>query len=529
VFQHRDGTPVSGPADTHTAQAQLLRTAVGEQRRYYRWDSYPVGEDGRERLEVIQDVTATADDYSRLALFEDLVENAQDGLFVLDANWQVEYTNPSYATMLGNAPDQIVDTHVAQQLSPGEMRRAQEATERLIAGSEQSAVVDLTLQRDDGTEIEVAVHFWPRWTAAGEYAGLMGAVRDITDRKTREQELERYETIIQALGDPVCAFDADGRFTYVNEAFEERTGYDNDTVRGEPSTFVMDDDDAHTAESLLSDLRGEDTRTTATFEMSLRTREGRAIPTECHLALLPEADGGSVAVLRDITRLKRRERRLSKFASVVSHDLRNPLDVAMGRVEVLPEVADVDADTQQHLDEVYDSLKRMEHLIEDVLAIARHGDAELDYSAVSIERVAREAWQHVETDSATLRVAGSVDIQANQRRLLRVFENLFRNSVEHGVSAGGPLTVEVGTLDTDWKRGEAGFYVADDGAGIPHDQRKQVFEDGFTTNDSGTGLGLTIVREIARAHGWHLSLGEGLDGGARFEFTGVKLAHKRQI
>jgi PAS domain S-box-containing protein len=529
VFQQSDGTPVSGPPGPRTDQTErMLGTAVGEQVRYYRWDSYPATDDESERLEVIQDVTATVDSYDRLARFEDLVENAEDGLFILDARWQVEYANTSYANMLGYAPEQIVGTHVAQQLSPGEMRRAQEATERLIRGDVESAVVDLQLERDDGSEIEAAVHFWLRRTDGGEYAGLMGAVRDITDRKERERELERYETIIQALGAPVCAFDADGRFVSVNEAFENQTGYDEETVLGEPATVVMDETAADTAESLIAELRADDTRTTATFEMELRTRDCQAIPTECHLALLPDDDGGSVAVLYDISRLKRREKRLSRFASVVSHDLRNPLDVALGRVEVLPEVADVDPQTEAHLDEVYDSLKRMEHLIEDVLTITRQREETLDRSQVSIEAVARDAWQHVATDSATLRVVSSVEIQASRRRLLRLFENLFRNAVEHGVSGeSSPLTVEVGTLETDWKAGEVGFYVADDGPGIPPEQRNQIFEDGVSTSAGGTGLGLTIVREIARAHGWQVTLSEGVDGGARFEFTGVKLAHEQ--
>lgn len=532
VFQQSDGTPVSGPPGKSTAQTeQLLATAVGEQVRYYRRYSYPVTGDETKRLELIQDVTTTVDNYDRLALFEDLVENAEDGLFILDANWQVEYTNTSYANMLGYAPEQIVATHVAQQLSPGEMRRAQEATERLIEGENESAVVDLQLERDDGSELEAAVHLWLRQADGGEYAGLMGAVRDITDRKERERELERYETIVQALGDPVCAFDADGRFVYVNEAFEKQTGYDNETIQGESATTIINETAVETAESLISELRADDARTTATFEMELHTKDEQTVPTECHLALLPDDDGqfqGSVAVLRDITQLKRREKRLSRFASVVSHDLRNPLDVALGRVEVLPEIVDVDPEIEAHLDEVYDSLKRMEHLIEDVLVITRQREGALDRSPVSIEAVTRDAWQHVATDSATLRVTGSVEIKANQRRLLRLFENLFRNSIDHGVSSGSPaLTVEIGTLETDWKRGETGFYVADDGEGIPPEQRNQIFEDGFSTNASGTGLGLTIVREISRAHGWQITLNEGLDGGAQFEFSGVKLAHKQ--
>jgi len=537
VFRSRDGTADGSPAladlagSTAERDGTLLQLAVDDQGRYYRHYSYPLADDaeaagehghGRgDRIEVLQDVTATVGNHDRLALFESLVENAQDGLFVLNADWQVEYLNRTYARMLGYEREQLLGTHVAQQLSPGEMRRAQAATERLIDGENDSAEIDITLQRGDGAEIDASVHFWPRRTDDGRYGGLMGAVRDITERKARERELERYEAIVQAVGDPVCTLDAEGQFVYVNDAFEERTGYDLDTLRGKPVSVVIGAEAAEAGESLVRELLADSGRTTGTFELQLPAREGGTIPTECQIALLP-ADGGAyqgaVAVMRDITRLKRREERLSKFAGVVSHDLRNPLDVALGRAEVLPEIVDLDEETEFHVAEIHDSLKRMEHLIRDVLAVARHGETAVDLGSVDIETVARDAWSSVETGDAELRIAAIARITAHRSRLLRLFENLFRNATEH---AGPDALVEVGLVEST--TGVEGFYVADDGPGIPADQRGRIFDDGFSTTADGTGLGLSIVSEIARAHDWSVEIVEGIDGGARFEFTGVSL------
>jgi signal transduction histidine kinase len=74
--------------------------------------------------------------------------------------------------------------------------------------------------------------------------------------------------------------------------------------------------------------------------------------------------------------------------------------------------------------------------------------------------------------------------------------------------------VTIGSLD-------GGFYVEDDGPGFPTDDVDQVLEAGYSTASESIGLGLSIVRRIAEAHGWSLSLVEGDAGGARFEFTGV--------
>ncbi|MFW5938757.1 MAG: sensor histidine kinase, partial [Halanaeroarchaeum sp.] len=101
------------------------------------------------------------------------------------------------------------------------------------------------------------------------------------------------------------------------------------------------------------------------------------------------------------------------------------------------------------------------------------------------------------------------EVLANPGRLKRLLDNLFRNAAEHGGDG-----VVVGDISD-------GFYVADDGPGIPADQRDEVFESGHSTSESGTGFGLAIVQRIAEAHGWDVSLTESETGGARFEFTGV--------
>jgi signal transduction histidine kinase len=92
-------------------------------------------------------------------------------------------------------------------------------------------------------------------------------------------------------------------------------------------------------------------------------------------------------------------------------------------------------------------------------------------------------------------------------------ENLFRNAIEHG---GEDVTIRVGGLSD-------GFYVEDDGPGVPEDARDEVFEVGYSTSPDGTGFGLNIVKEIAEAHNWEITLTEGTTGGARFEITNVEL------
>jgi signal transduction histidine kinase len=151
------------------------------------------------------------------------------------------------------------------------------------------------------------------------------------------------------------------------------------------------------------------------------------------------------------------------------------------------------------------------------------GEPAVDLSPVGLGEAVGGAWGHVETKSAELRVASTAEIRAHRSWLVRLFENLFRNAVEH---AGPAALVEVGMLDSD--SGD-GFYVADDGRGIPPDRQGLLFDDGFSTTVDGAGLGLRIVHEIAKVHGWSVGIDDGIDGGARFEFSSVAFAsdHRR--
>ena len=217
-----------------------------------------------------------------------------------------------------------------------------------------------------------------------------------------------------------------------------------------------------------------------------------------------------------------RERdRLDRFASMVSHDLRNPLNVASGNLELARETGDTD-----RLDTAANALDRMDELIDDALSFARLGERVVDTERVDLATVAREAWNTVETGDATLVVEEPGVALGDASRVRTLFENLFRNSVEHGSTSsraepddsvehgGDAVTVTVGREGTT-------LFVADDGPGIPEADREQVFETGFTTDSEGTGFGLGIVEGIATAHGWSVAATESADGGARIEVRGV--------
>lgn len=213
--------------------------------------------------------------------------------------------------------------------------------------------------------------------------------------------------------------------------------------------------------------------------------------------------------------LERRSERLSEFASIVSHDLRNPITVASGQVELL------DAD-EERTEQIQQSLTRMERIIDGILTLTReHGEPNI-VDGVDLETVAREAWETVETEGAALEVETTKTLDADPDLLAELLENLFRNSMEHGVPERADETVTDGSgrplLTVYVGESKDGFYIADDGQGISPEDTERIFETGYSTGGS-SGLGLMIVSRIAETHGWAVSVTESQGGGAEFRFT----------
>lgn len=249
------------------------------------------------------------------------------------------------------------------------------------------------------------------------------------------------------------------------------------------------------------------------------TADGEQIPIEINSWTIENTDSDQPlfqGVFRDISERLRRQRelqhkneRLDEFAGVVSHDLRNPLNVAQSRATLLEQECE-----SEHIDPLQTALDRMEEIVKDTLTLARNGQQVDEMESVNMVNLLGHCWKVVDTAAATLEFEDNMTIYADPNRLQRICENLFRNAIEHG---GDDVTVRIGQAD------EQTIYIEDDGPGIPEDERDVVLEAGHSSTPTGTGLGLAIVQRLAEAHEWDITLTDSESGGARFEFSGVEI------
>jgi PAS domain S-box-containing protein len=437
-------------------------------------------------------------------------------------------------------------------LDPGEFEGTLEAFEERVHPDDRANVraeVERAVETDGMYETEFRMIHADgdvRWVAVrgqliegDDGRRIVGIHQNVTERGRLQSELaattERYRTLVENVP-------RGGVFLY-NQALEcvvaggaglADVGLSPEGVEGEPPSERYPEPIGAEIESHLRDaFRGR----RGTFE---QTYQGRVY----RISTLPvESPDGTIdrvmAVSREITDQKRREReleakteRLEEFAKVVSHDLRNPLRVVEGRLTLAREEHD-----SEHLTAAETAVERMNRIVEDVLQLAREGHDIGDTETVSLRERIAAAWEIaadgyentelVVTDTGP----GSVEtVDADPNRLGQLLENLFRNSVEHGSTnsrprAGGSDEDGAETVTVTVQLLEDGFAVADDGPGIPESARDTVFETGYSTSEEGAGqgagLGLRIVKQVADAHGWEVTVDDDPDGGARFEITGV--------
>ncbi|MBP1923285.1 PAS domain S-box-containing protein [Halorubrum alkaliphilum] len=344
-----------------------------------------------------------------------------------------------------------------------------------------------------------------------------------TDISEQEAQRRRYEAVFNQTYQFSGLLELDGTVLEANDTVLEFGGLDRDEVIGqkmwEIQLFQYSQETRKRAQSAVERAADGDF---VHHELRLQGADREAI-IDFSVRPVTDEDGNVIFLVpegHDITERKEHEQaiqrerdQLDEFAEVVSHDLRNPLNVAKGRLELAQQEHD-----STHFSAIERALDRIERIAEDVLWLAREGREIGSLDAVVLHETIDAAWNLVADCAADTELHYADDglsaakIEADDDQLSQLLENLFRNAIEHG---GEEVTVTVGVMDD-------GFYVEDDGPGIPEDRRDRVFTAGYSTSEDGTGFGLSIVKQITEAHGWEICITQSTESSTRLEITGVE-------
>ena len=485
---------------------------------------------GTDQFEVLANriANAVAGDQARRQL-DVLVDNLPGIVYQHrdEAEWPLTLIRGNCEELMGYTAEELEsDVALAEQAIHPDDRAFHNET--LREGLAENGSYELTYRvlHADGSERWVLDSGQRHEAPFGDGTMFSGVLVDVEETKRYERELQttkrRLDAILEHTTTPMFMKAADGRHLLVNRGYRELFGLSPGEAVGETDETLHPPERAATL--------------TATDETALET--GEAVESEDVLEIdgrdrtflvteVPLYDVGTAAdsdepvgvfgVAQEVTdRLdrerhrRRRDDQIDALAGVLSHDLATPVSTARGRLEAAAETGDPD-----HVAAAADAVERIDEIRTELARVLRDGTFVDELTPVALADAADRVWATLETETASLRTRTDAVVAADERALERLLGNLLCNAVAHG---GDGVTVTVGATPD-------GFYVADDGPGVPPADRDRVFEPGVSSRDGAEhGMGLVSVSQIATAHEWDVSVTESADGGARFELAGVTFA-----
>jgi PAS domain S-box-containing protein len=461
------------------------------------------------------------------SLFRDICEHAQDLIQSVDADGHFVYVNAAWLKAMEYTADELSELHFLQILHPDSHAHCQAVFERVFRGEEVAPIAARFVTRSGRTfPVEGSISLRHR---GGAKDGSCGIFRDVTEKQRARAEVDR---LFELSLDMLCIAGSDGFFRRVNPAFKRVLGYGDDELKSQAFVEFVHPDDREDTFRAMEQLNSG--KPVVDFRNRYRASDGswhwlawRSTP--------PDVDGNIYAVARDITEerqaqeliaqqaadLERSNADLEEFAYAASHDLQAPLR-AIGNLSewILDDMPDDLPDSvSRHLVAMRERIANMQQLINDLLAYSRAGRVasralDVDTGAL-VESVIRLL---APPDGVAVTVEpGMPTIFTEPSPIEQVFRNLIGNAIAHHDRDTGSVIVAARRNDDWWE-----FSVADDGPGIPEEDRERVFhmfqrlEGG---NSKGTGIGLALVAKIVDRVGGKVWVESGAERGSVFRFT----------
>jgi PAS domain S-box-containing protein len=477
-----------------------------------------------------------------------ILDCAGEGIFGLDPEGKITFINPAAEKMLRLGPGASIGKPLERILRHNSADGAAFTVEaEPILAPLRDRISrngsDEIFKRNDGTDFPVD-YTSTAMIERDELTGVVITFREVTERHRREQALQHSEAKFRALAetanDAIVSADSQGNIIHFNNAAERAFGYQESEVVGRPMTSLLSErfQDAH-QQGLTRFLASGERHIDKTVELTGMRKTGSEFAIEMSLASW-KTNGQTffTSIIRDITERKQAQdalaekaeelsfsnKELEQFAYVASHDLQEPLRMVASYTQLLAKryKGKLDKDADEYIHFAVDGAKRMQGLIQDLLAYSRVGTKGKDFTPTDCEAVLARTLKSLELAAqeavATITHDSLPTVMADETQLGQLFQNLIGNAIKYRNGNAPRVHVACKAENGHWQ-----FSVHDNGIGIDPQYAERVFVifQRLHTRDEyeGTGIGLAVCKKIIERHGGKIWLESEPGQGSTFYFT----------
>lgn len=454
------------------------------------------------------------------------IDDLPEAAFVTDPDHVITAANKTVAALLGYAPEELVGWPL-DRIFPKPPR----GVSLLMSKGTGATKFEIKMRTKTGKLVLMSFVASPI-AAAGKPRALIYLGRDIRLQSLVEGEIKKardyFRSIVQNSPNGICVTDLDRKIVMANTAAEHLTGFTVDELVGRHVTRFYPDD-ARNPIDLMTLRRGG----TVSREVELKRKDGATAPVLVFYRMVEDERGERELIIEsysDLADRKRLDQLKNEFVFVAAHELRNPVTAIRLLLNMIFEDKRLTLDTvlRGYLLKVQEADERLLTLVDDLLEVSRSESGRL-----KIQVSAQDVTEHVKAIFSEMKpTALTKDVQlrhipltpmplvmADPDKLKEVIANLVSNGVKYNV-AGGSVTVEY-----EVRGGMLKTHVADTGIGISEKDQERLFQKFWRSEDmavraqSGTGLGLFIVKELVERQGGTLDVTSRPGRGTTFTFT----------
>jgi len=457
--------------------------------------------------------------------YRSMIEQAPDLIVTIDEKGIVTSCNPALERGTDYSQHEIIGKHFIETpllhgIDPAYAQRLFNA----IIEEKHPDPIELTWFLKDGTPriSEVRIGLMKK---EGKIAGFTAVARDITERKKVEEALreseEKYRELLNGMNDTAWVIDFDGKFVDVNDAAVRVLGYSREELL---SMGPPDIDTSLTAEEIRDLIKGMPADKIQVFETAHTTKDGKTIPVEISSSLVTYRGKQAIlSIARDITERKKAEQKLNEMMNelvtineklgvvgkLTRHDARNKLSVIANNVYLAKQKLAADHTTLEYLGDIESAIGQIEEIFDFARTYEMLGVEELSY--MNLEKSVDEAAILFSVMNGVKLVNECQGLTVMADSLLRqLFYNLIDDTFKHGEKAS--------QIRVYYEEGEDQLKLVyeDDGVGIPEDEKKLFFKEGY---GKGTGYGLYLIKKMCETYGWAIQETGKPSIGAKFTIT----------